>query len=382
MAARAYCGGATSTPCVRPARPRPAAAIDPRRWAAPRPSGLRRRVPICAGCRPTTAAPALRRHRGRHDLGAARPGDDRLRGARRPSAAGRALHAARHARRVRDLRHEPARRRRRAPPPRRSCWPRAVADLSAGGRRRSTRPWPRRWCSSAASCSSLAGLLRLGFVAQFLSRPVMAGLRLRPRDLRHRQPAAEAVRGREGRRRHDRAVRPPRSAHLGDTSGATLVGRCGRARAPVRRRAVRARAAGRADRAGARHRASARRSTCPRTAWRSSARSRAGCRRSASRTSTAATLPVLLAAAAGMVLVIFSESLGAAQTFAAKHGYEIDPNQELIALGVANAGSGARGRSRGRRQPLAVGGQRGRRRAVGAVAARRRRRWRSSPCSS
>ena len=41
-----------------------------------------------------------------------------------------------------------------------------------------------------------------------------------------------------------------------------------------------------------------------------------------------------------MVLVIFSESLGAAQTFAAKHGYEIDPNQELIALGVANAGSG------------------------------------------
>ena len=41
-----------------------------------------------------------------------------------------------------------------------------------------------------------------------------------------------------------------------------------------------------------------------------------------------------------MVLVIFSESLGAAQNFAAKYGYEIDPNQELIALGVANAGSG------------------------------------------
>lgn len=48
----------------------------------------------------------------------------------------------------------------------------------------------------------------------------------------------------------------------------------------------------------------------------------------------------LMAAAAGMVLVIFSESLGAAQAFATKHGYEIDPNQELIALGVANAGSG------------------------------------------
>lgn len=47
----------------------------------------------------------------------------------------------------------------------------------------------------------------------------------------------------------------------------------------------------------------------------------------------------LVAAAAGLMLVIFSESLGAAETFAAKHDYEIDPNQELIALGVANAGS-------------------------------------------
>jgi len=48
----------------------------------------------------------------------------------------------------------------------------------------------------------------------------------------------------------------------------------------------------------------------------------------------------LMVAAAGMLLVVFSESLGAAETFAAKHGYEIDPNQELIALGVANVGSG------------------------------------------
>jgi sulfate permease, SulP family len=48
----------------------------------------------------------------------------------------------------------------------------------------------------------------------------------------------------------------------------------------------------------------------------------------------------LLAAAGGMVLVIFSESLGAAENFAQKHGYEIDSNQEMIALGVANIGSG------------------------------------------
>ncbi len=48
----------------------------------------------------------------------------------------------------------------------------------------------------------------------------------------------------------------------------------------------------------------------------------------------------LLAAAGGLVLVIYSESLGAADAFATKYGYEIDPNQELIALGVANVGSG------------------------------------------
>ncbi len=48
----------------------------------------------------------------------------------------------------------------------------------------------------------------------------------------------------------------------------------------------------------------------------------------------------LIAAGGGMLLVIFSESLGAADTFATKYGYEIDPNQELIALGAANLGSG------------------------------------------
>ena len=51
----------------------------------------------------------------------------------------------------------------------------------------------------------------------------------------------------------------------------------------------------------------------------------------------------LMAGAAGMMLVIFSESLGAATNFATKHGYEIDANQELVALGVANAGSAVLG---------------------------------------
>ena len=48
----------------------------------------------------------------------------------------------------------------------------------------------------------------------------------------------------------------------------------------------------------------------------------------------------LVGGAFGMLLVIFSESLGAAQNFAAKYGYAIDANQELVALGVGNAASG------------------------------------------
>jgi sulfate permease, SulP family len=51
-------------------------------------------------------------------------------------------------------------------------------------------------------------------------------------------------------------------------------------------------------------------------------------------------IATMVAGAGGLLVVIFSESLGAAQNFATKYGYEIDANQELIALGVANAGSG------------------------------------------
>jgi sulfate permease, SulP family len=53
-----------------------------------------------------------------------------------------------------------------------------------------------------------------------------------------------------------------------------------------------------------------------------------------------ADLWVLIPSALGMVLVIFSEALGAATTFADKHVYRLDSNQEMIALGMANIGSG------------------------------------------
>ncbi len=44
-------------------------------------------------------------------------------------------------------------------------------------------------------------------------------------------------------------------------------------------------------------------------------------------------------AAVGLVLVLFAESMGAARTYASKNGYEVDANQELRALGLANATS-------------------------------------------
>ena len=49
---------------------------------------------------------------------------------------------------------------------------------------------------------------------------------------------------------------------------------------------------------------------------------------------------MLVPSALGMMLVIFSEALGAGQTFADKHGYRLDNSQEMIALGLANIGSG------------------------------------------
>ncbi|MFC4373236.1 SulP family inorganic anion transporter [Nocardia halotolerans] len=48
----------------------------------------------------------------------------------------------------------------------------------------------------------------------------------------------------------------------------------------------------------------------------------------------------LLGPAVAVVLIGFAEGLGAAKTYAAKANYSIDPNRELIGLGAANLGSG------------------------------------------
>ncbi|NLU65425.1 SulP family inorganic anion transporter [Rhodococcus sp. HNM0563] len=48
----------------------------------------------------------------------------------------------------------------------------------------------------------------------------------------------------------------------------------------------------------------------------------------------------LLGPAVGVLLIGFAEGLGAAKTYAVKHGYTVDPNRELLGLGAANLGSG------------------------------------------
>ena len=53
-----------------------------------------------------------------------------------------------------------------------------------------------------------------------------------------------------------------------------------------------------------------------------------------------ARIPEIIPAAIAVALVSFTESVAIARTYAAKHGYQINPNQEMIALGAANIGAG------------------------------------------
>jgi high affinity sulfate transporter 1 len=51
----------------------------------------------------------------------------------------------------------------------------------------------------------------------------------------------------------------------------------------------------------------------------------------------------VLVGALAVVVVAFAESFAAAKTYATEYGYEIDANQEMIALGAANLGAGVSG---------------------------------------
>ena len=48
----------------------------------------------------------------------------------------------------------------------------------------------------------------------------------------------------------------------------------------------------------------------------------------------------LLPGALGLALVVYAESIAGARSFAAKHKYKVDANQELLALGASNVGVG------------------------------------------
>lgn len=54
-------------------------------------------------------------------------------------------------------------------------------------------------------------------------------------------------------------------------------------------------------------------------------------------------LAAIFVGAIGIVLVLTAEALAASRTFASKHKYEINPNQELCAMGIANIASGLLG---------------------------------------
>ena len=51
-------------------------------------------------------------------------------------------------------------------------------------------------------------------------------------------------------------------------------------------------------------------------------------------------IPFLISGAAGIVFLAVGETLGTARTFAAKYHYEVDADQELLAMGAANVSSG------------------------------------------
>jgi high affinity sulfate transporter 1 len=53
-----------------------------------------------------------------------------------------------------------------------------------------------------------------------------------------------------------------------------------------------------------------------------------------------ADLPYLIAGAFGIVFLAVGESLGSARAFGAQHHYEVNADQELIAMGLANIGTG------------------------------------------
>ena len=67
---------------------------------------------------------------------------------------------------------------------------------------------------------------------------------------------------------------------------------------------------------------------------------RRACRRPRFRAIGLGQIGALSGGAIALALVALAESIGTARSLAAQRGYEIDPNQELVALGASNVGAG------------------------------------------
>ena len=74
----------------------------------------------------------------------------------------------------------------------------------------------------------------------------------------------------------------------------------------------------------------------------------------------------LAPAAAGMALMSFTESIASARAFAHPGDPPVDANRELVAVGAGNLAGALRGRDAGRRRRLADGGRQRRRRPLAA----------------
>ena len=193
----------------------------------------------------------------------------------------------------------------------------AVADLAAGGpddvRAFTARAGDRR----PASLALVAGLLRLGFLASFISEPVLKGFIIGLALTIIIGQVPKLFGDREGRRRLLRAAvgrRSPPRRHRRAARSSSASSRWRIVLGLRRLRAGRSRLAGR--RAARRRRRRAVRPRRPR-ASRSSARSTAGCRRRPARRAGSHDYLDAAGARSAIMLVGFAEGLGAAKTYAA-----------------------------------------------------------------
>ena len=228
------------------------------------------------------------------------------------------------------------------------------AELVAGDGRGRSRAVHRAW--AAAGAAELVAAITLVTGALFLLLALLrAGVdRAVPlprrrdrlprgsRGRRRRRRAAEADRHVELRRQRLAGARPRGSAALGDISWTTLlVGllALGADPRPALLRAARARAPSCSSSRACSPRGC---STSARTASRSWGTCPAACRRRRCRepTSSSEHYATILAAAAGLLLIGFSQTAGDARAFAVRHRYRIDVNQESVAQGMANVASG------------------------------------------